>query len=235
MWLKNNSMRMKKYPNDYICQSPQKWKGHVLAEFQPRDCHLPNQYLILSFIVCGILVIILFSVVIIRKLRWDIKYYIHMCSHRQSSYRKLAEDKAEFDGFVAYSSRDRRWIMAELVEQLEKRHSYSLFLYERNLLPGGVFIEDIHNSIDCSRKLILVLSNNFMSDHWCQYEAAIANHTVADGKGDKIIVILLENPDTKHITSSFKTLLKSTQNAEWANSVNGQKLFRKRIIELMAK
>ncbi|XP_062586455.1 toll-like receptor 3 [Saccostrea cucullata] len=234
-WLESNSVKMKRYPNDYICQSPQKWKGRSLAEFQLRDCHLPNQYVILSFILCGILFIFIFSVVIIRKLRWDIKYYIHICSHRKSKYKKLSEDEADFDGFVAYSSRDRRWIMAELVEHLEKEHNYSLFLYERNLLPGGVFIEDIHDSIDYSRKLILVLSNNFMTDHWCQYEAAIAKHTIADGKGDKIVVILLENLNSKHITSSFKTLLKSTQNAEWTNSVNGQKLFWKRIIEIMSK
>lgn len=237
-WLKNNTKRVMKYPQGYICKTPQEWKGRFLAEFQPKGCNLPNQYVVLAFSVCGFLSIIIFSSVVIRKLRWDIKYYIHILKNRNNSgYTQIRdhETETEYDGFVAYNCRDRRWVMAELVEHLERKHDYRLFLHERNLLPGGIQIEDIHTSIDTSRKFILVLSNNFMTDHWCQYEATVAKDSLAGGHGDKIVVIVLENLHSKHITSSFKTLLKYTDNAEWTENANGQKLFWKNVVDFMKK
>jgi hypothetical protein len=235
-WLENNRERMIKYPTGCICETSQKWKGRSLAEFQPKGCNLPNQYVVFGFSTCGLLSIMIFSIVVVRKLRWDIKYYIHVLKNRKTSgYKRIQDSESEYDGFVAYNCRDRRWIMAELVEHLERKHDFRLFLHERNLLPGGIQVEDIHASIESSRKFILVLSNNFMTDQWCQYEATLAKDSLAGGRGDKIVVILLENLRSDHITSSFKTLLKYTDNAEWTENGNGRKLFWKNVLNFMNK
>ncbi|XP_048749228.1 toll-like receptor 13 [Ostrea edulis] len=235
-WLKNNSQKMIRYPEFYECNAPIKWKGRKVSEYVSYDCHLPSQSLILSFTVLGFLSIFIFIVVLLRKLQWDIKYYFHICKNRKPfNYKTLLSDVNLYDGYVAYNFRDRKWVMSKVVKHLEQMNQYRLCLHERNVLPGGSIVDDIIENIDASRKFILVLSNNFMDDQWCKYEANIANHMLADGKGEKIIILLLEDIQSQHLTSSLKVLLKSTSHVKWTENANGQKLFFKALRRLMDK
>ncbi|XP_062570045.1 toll-like receptor 13 [Saccostrea cucullata] len=230
-WLKNNEERAENFPDLYKCVSPSDKRGLLLASFDDSECHRPNQYLILSFTIGGCLSIICFAVIIIRKLRWDIKYYIHIYKTKKPlKYKRiLDDDEFLFDGFVAYNSNDRQWIMSEFIEKLEKKYNFKLCLQERDILPGGIFVNDIHNNIEASRKFILVLSDNFMSDQWCRYETLIANLTVVDGRPEKVLIVLLEEISSQYMTNSMKTLMKSTVNLEWTEKESGKKLFWTRI------
>jgi Leucine-rich repeat (LRR) protein len=235
-WLKNNSQKLIRYPDYYYCETPSKWKGHKVSDFVLGECHLPNHNLIVCFTILGFISIFIFIVILLRKLQWDIKYYFHICKTRKAfNYKRLLIDIDLYDGYVAYNFRDRKWVMSQVVRHLEQTNQYRLCLHERNFLPGGSTVDDIVENIDASRKLILVLSNNFMNDQWCKYEAKIANHTLADGKGEKIILILLEDIQSHHMTSSLKVLLKSTSHVKWTENVNGQKLFFKTLRRLMDK
>lgn len=125
--------------------------------------------------------------------------------------------------------------MSELVDILEKKENYKLCLHERNFLPIGSHVDNIFDNIESSRKLILVLSNNFMEDQWCQFETIIANHQLADGNKDNILLILLNDIDSKHFTIALKTLLKEAESVEWTTNANGNKLFWKRLVLFMHK
>ncbi|XP_061188804.1 toll-like receptor 13 [Saccostrea echinata] len=228
-WLRNNKERAENFPDSYKCVSPSDKHG-LLANFDASDCYRPNQYLILSFTICGCLSIMCFTAIILRKLRWDIKYYIHIYKTRKPSrYKRILDDEFLYDGFVAYNTSDRQRIMSELIENLEKKYNFKLCLQERDILPGGIFVDDIHHSIEASRKFILVLSNNFMSDQWCRYEALIANLTVVDGRSEKVLIVLLGEISSQYMTNSMKTLMKSTVNLEWTEKASGKKLFWTRI------
>ncbi|XP_062589584.1 toll-like receptor 4 isoform X2 [Saccostrea cucullata] len=171
------------------------------------------------------------------NLRWDILFYVHNClDGRRRGYHRLTDhDLKEYDGFVAYNTRDRKWIMSELVDVLEKKESYKLCLHERNFLPVGFHVDNIFENMEASRKLLLVLTNNFMQDQWCQFETIIANQKLADGNKNNILLILLDNIDSKHFTAALKTLLKEAESVEWTSNLNGRKLFWKKIKNFMCK
>ncbi|XP_061185780.1 toll-like receptor 4 [Saccostrea echinata] len=233
-WLRKNSHRVIAYPARYICKTPLKWQKQSLSNVDFHMCHQLNQNMILSFIFCGIISIISFSIVLVWKLRWDIKYYIHIWRRRNPKrYTRLPSVGYQYDGFVAYNTRDRKWIMSELVENLENRRKYKLCLHERDIIPGGIFVDEILDNIEVSRKFILILSPNFMSDQWCQYEATLANHALVDGRVGEILLIVLGKLISEHMTNSMKILLKSVTNIEWTENKNGQKLFWSRITQLM--
>lgn len=125
--------------------------------------------------------------------------------------------------------------MSELIQMVERNNKYKLCLHERDILPGGIFVDDILESIEVSRKFILVLSNNFMDDQWCKYEAAIANHTLVDGGGHKLLLILLQDIHSEHINKSLKVLLNSVSHVEWTMNRNGQKLFWQTVKQFMGR
>lgn len=125
--------------------------------------------------------------------------------------------------------------MSELIQMVERNNKYKLCLHERDISPRGIFVDDILESIEVSRKFILVLSNNFMDDQWCKYEAAIANHTLVDGGGHKLLLILLQDIRSEHINKSLKVLLNSVSHVEWTMNRNGQKLFWQTVKQFMGK
>ncbi|XP_061188802.1 toll-like receptor 2 type-2 [Saccostrea echinata] len=238
VWVENNKDRVTGYPNNYICDSPSELKGKSLSNFDPAlECHKINPYIILTSISCGLLSILIFTTILLRKFRWDIKYYFYICKNRKPmGYRRFTDDEEFlYDAFIAYNTNDRKWIMSELVRMLERNHKYKLCLHERDIIPGGVYVDDILESIDTSRKLILVLSNNFMDDQWCKYETALASHTLADGDGHKLFLILLENIRSEHINRSLKVLLKSISHVEWTENKTGQRMFWQTLKQFMDK
>lgn len=125
--------------------------------------------------------------------------------------------------------------MSELIQMVERNNKYKLCLHERDISPRGIFVDDILESIEVSRKFILVLSNNFMDDQWCKYEAAIANHTLVDGGGHKLLLILLQDIRSEHINKSLKVLLNSVSHVEWTMNRNGQKLFWQTVKQFMGR
>ncbi|XP_062593259.1 toll-like receptor 2 [Saccostrea cucullata] len=236
VWIENNKNRAIGYPNNYICHSPAELKEKSLSNFDPvSECHKINPYIILSFTSCGLLSVVIFTTVLLRKFRWDIKYYIYICKNRKPlGYKRFTNDeKFLYDAFIAYNTNDRKWIMSELVRMLERNHIYKLCLHERDIIPGGVYVENILESIDTSRKLMLVLSNNFMDDQWCKYETAMASHTLADGDGHKLFLVLLEDIHSEHINRSLKVLLKSIPHVEWTENKTGQRMFWETIKKFM--
>ncbi|XP_062569209.1 toll-like receptor 7 [Saccostrea cucullata] len=228
--------------SDYQCYSPEEWKTTRLdihIQSLKTSCHPVNRVFITVLTIFSFMFIFLFGLILAWKLRWDIKYYLHTCrwkDERRSRYQKIIDNELiEYDGFVAYNTRDRKWIMSELVDVIEQKEHYKLCLHERNFLPSCAHVDNILESIEASRKFILVLSNNFMSDQWCNYEAIIANHKLADGNGDRIFLILLGKINSKHFTTALKTLLKAVENAEWTLNENGKKLFWKKLKRFMEK
>ncbi|XP_061188803.1 toll-like receptor 2 type-1 [Saccostrea echinata] len=236
VWVENNKDRVIGYPNKYICESPLELKGRSLSEFDPASiCHKINPYIILASISCGLLSILIFTTSLLRKFRWDIRYYIYICRNRKPmGYKRFTDDEEYlYDAFIAYNTNDRKWIMSELVRMLERNHKYKLCLHERDIIPGGVYVDDILESIDTSRKLILVLSDNFMDDQWCKYETALASHTLADGDGHKLFLILLGDIRSEHINSSLKVLLNSTSHARWPEKKTDQRIFWQTVKQFM--
>lgn len=84
----------------------------------------------------------------------------------------VSDDKTKYDVFICYSSKDWDWVR-ELLTELEKR-SYSCFIDRRDFLPGMPIAENIAQAIDGSKKTVVVLSPDFVSSKWCNYELEMA-------------------------------------------------------------
>ena len=86
------------------------------------------------------------------------------------------EDKEDrhYDAFVSYSGLDCDFIAQELVPRLEEprngKEGYKLCVHDRDFLAGGSTAETIIDVIGNSKRVIVVLSNNYLRSRWCRYE-----------------------------------------------------------------
>lgn len=88
-WVDSNPNRLLGWPDDYICNLPQEWKGKNFADFHLSYlfCHPLNPYIIMAIsIFSAVLVIFIVSFIIYKK-RWHIKYYLYLLRAKKEGIR----------------------------------------------------------------------------------------------------------------------------------------------------
>ena len=101
-----------------------------------------------------------------------------------------------YDAFVSYNSNDVHIVVRELLPRLEEpkngRQGYKLCIHHRDFPLGGVIAESIIDAVNKSKRVIMLLSNNFLRSEWCQYEFQKAHYQLLKERKNRIIMILLE-------------------------------------------
>lgn len=81
-------------------------------------------------------------------------------------------------------------------------------------------MDNIMSAIECSRKTVFVLSENFVSSDWCRYELDFTHFQLFEGNSDRdaSILVLLEPLAKDDIPKRFcklRKLMSSTTYLEW--------------------
>jgi len=141
----------------------------------------------------------------------------------------------EFDAFVMYSSEDTEWVTQQLCPQLESENNLRLCLYFRDFTFGKEIIDNIAQSIDSSRKCLLIVSNAFSRSNWCQYEMSVAQTGMLCKDRNNVILVLLEEINEINMNPRLRHEMSRSTYAEWTGNVVGQQLFWKRLTEALIK
>ena len=84
----------------------------------------------------------------------------------------VSDRKYEYDVFICYSPKDISWVK-KLFAKLEKR-GFSCWIDFRNFDAGVSSRENIYKAITCSRKMVVVLSPDFVAGNWCSPDLQLA-------------------------------------------------------------
>ncbi|XP_007439446.1 interleukin-18 receptor 1 [Python bivittatus] len=131
------------------------------------------------------------------------------------------EDGKLYDAFVSYlkdstpiCGEERKFALEILPKTLEDHFGYKLCIFERDISPGGAIVDDIQSFIDRSRRLIIILSRNYISDQ-VMFELEIGLHKALVER--KIKVILIEYTPKSYFDFLPKSLelLSSSQVVKW--------------------
>ncbi|XP_022664875.1 toll-like receptor Tollo isoform X3 [Varroa destructor] len=154
-------------------------------------------------------------------------YNVFVCLFSESD---LDEDK-KFDAFISYSSNDRDIVMA-LLQELEKpqgdessENLFKLCIHERDWLPGYNISWNIVNSVQNSRRTILVLSQDFLESLWFEVEFRTAYVQMMEDRINRLIVIIKgEIPPKENLDSDLRFLLGTKTYLEWGEKWFWEKL-----------
>lgn len=123
------------------------------------------------------------------------------------------DDERPYDAFVSYSSDDEAFVVRELLPHLEDAHEgrqgYRLCVHFRDFPVGGSIAESIIDAVECSRRVIIILSNNFLSSEWCHYEFQTAHHRLLEERKSRIIMILLDEINSNMLDNELRDYLKT--------------------------
>ncbi|XP_009571265.1 PREDICTED: interleukin-18 receptor 1 [Fulmarus glacialis] len=132
-----------------------------------------------------------------------------------------AGDGKEYDAFVSYlkdcvspTEEEREFALKILPMILEENFGYKLCIFERDVSPGGAVVDDIHSFIDKSRRLIIILSQNYVSDR-AIYELESGLHKALVERKTKIILIEYMPISDYNFLPESLSLLPSKRVVKW--------------------
>ncbi|XP_052630038.1 interleukin-18 receptor 1 [Harpia harpyja] len=132
-----------------------------------------------------------------------------------------AGDGKEYDAFVSYlkdcispTEEEREFALKILPMILEENFGYKLCIFERDVSPGGAVVDDIHSFIDKSRRLIIILSQNYVSDQ-AIYELESGLHKALVERKTKIILIEYMPISDYNFLPESLSLLPSKRVVKW--------------------
>ncbi|XP_037995120.1 interleukin-18 receptor 1 [Motacilla alba alba] len=159
--------------------------------------------------VAVVLVLVMFRVDLVL-------FYRNICRRDDT-----AGDGKEYDAFVSYlkdcvspTEEEREFALKVLPMILEENFGYKLCIFERDVFPGGAFVDDIHSFIDKSRRLIIILSQNYISDR-AIYELESGLHKALVERKTKIILIEYMPISDYNFLPESLSLLPSKRVVKW--------------------
>ena len=150
-----------------------------------------------------------------------------MCfTDKQANFQRTFRYRQyEFDAFVSYSAEDVDWVKKHL-PRLETNYNIRLCFHDRDWLPGREIIENIVQSIENSRMIVLIVSNAFAISQWCHMELAMIQTKMFETNHDNVVLVLLEELSDCNVSPRLKIQMQKQTYIEWpADSVTGQQLF----------
>ncbi|KAH7941039.1 hypothetical protein HPB49_009442 [Dermacentor silvarum] len=148
-------------------------------------------YLLLAF---GLLAILLVLSAAYLRYKQVLKIWLHGHGVWGLAWC-IAEEELDteklFDVFVSFSSKDADWIHEQIIPGLEA-NGFSYCTYERNF-KGGYLLQDIiRDAVTCSRRTLLVLTQNFVASEWCRLEFRLAHQRALKDNVNRLVIVLVD-------------------------------------------
>ena len=223
---------------DYMClnEGSNQIPFHRAGQLSIFDCLSKNVYIGVG-VGSGILFSIMVTsiIIIIYRKRWWIRYYYFIARKMWLHHRKQEEEMREFryDVFVSYNRHDKDWVDEVLQPKLEDENGIRLCLHERDFELGGEIMEQVIDSIEKSRKTLLILSPHFVRSNWCKFEMRMAHQKFFRTGHDVLLLAILKPLDGVEITKTLKALLEQKTYVEWSEDQYGEKLFWAKLISAL--
>lgn len=188
------------------------------------DCRLNTTYLILSLAFLLVFVSV-FACSIIFWFKMSILMWLYDHNIFMSCILRTADNiefHKKFDGFLAFSHKNLD-LVTEYVEQLENgQREFKLCFYHRDWLIGESIPECILQSIDDSKRIILLMTKEFLESSWGTFEFRTAIKATSMDRHKRLIVIVypevenFDNLDTElRLYMKYNTYLSRDDSQFW--------------------
>ena len=119
------------------------------------------------------LVLCVIAVILIYVYRGEIKIllYVHCNWHPFDAAENADILNMTYDAFISYSGLDYKWVCFDLLLKLENQNPpYRVCVHDRDFMPGAYNEDNIMEAVQSSRRMSLVLSQNYLKSDWCMLE-----------------------------------------------------------------
>ncbi|XP_046551861.1 toll-like receptor 2 [Haliotis rubra] len=228
-WAKADKHIFTDFPESYQCGYPLNLKSTLLidANISEQTCRISPYVFPIVFGLSLVSIVLVVVLSIAYRLRWSIRYCLHMLRYKRR--KPIDETIYIYDAFVLYCEGDSPWVRNNIIPRIEDEANFKLCIHERDFIPGEYIVDNIVTSLESSRKVIMVLSNSFILSSWCQFELALIQKRALEKDEGYLLVVLLENIESRNMTSSLYALFQTTTYITWPEEEEDRHVFWMRL------
>ncbi|XP_039227069.1 toll-like receptor Tollo [Drosophila yakuba] len=169
--------------------------GRSLIEIEEADI-CPSVLIYFTSLAVSLLILALsLNVFVCFRRPIMIWFYEHEICLSLVARRELDEEK-KYDAFLAFTHKDEE-LVEEFVDRLENgKHKFRLCFYLRDWLVGECIPDCINQSVQGSRRIIILMTKNFLQSTWGRLEFRLALHATSKDRCKRLIVVLY--PDVEN-------------------------------------
>ncbi|WAR11558.1 TLR4-like protein [Mya arenaria] len=232
----------------YTCHGPDQWSGVELLSFSRKEinCWLFTWRMLLT---CFLVAMVHSS--IMYKKRWPLKLFIYKMTRKWRQWKNGETDRAiadedgkEFDAYISYADEDTDWVRGNLLPGVDKGEidgqqfggGFALYFSERDSVPGRSTVGQIFEAITASRKVIVVLSKNYLPNAMHLWELDQVHSSMLEREIENFIVIHIDKglPNAK-IPIEITAKMRRNDILEWTEKEDAQALVKARLNEMLAQ
>ncbi|XP_072549731.1 toll-like receptor 5 [Salminus brasiliensis] len=202
-WLNQTSVEFITPVEDLMCEFPQEQRGvplvHSVFCVDAEDEESAEMLRLALFICCTtfILIIILSAVVFVRLRGYCFKLYRKVIISFVDGSPKLPGDEGFlYDVYLCFSSNDIRWVEKALLKNLDTQFSeqnhFRCCFEARDFLPGEDHLSNMRNAVWNSKKILCVVSREFLKDGWCLEAFTLAQSKMLEEFQDILLVLIVD-------------------------------------------
>ena len=210
----------------YSCASPASERSKDILDYMSQSNCVSRFGFYLTLYICA--GVSLFGIIVagIFRFRWYFKYYLYLIRSRRRHLLDQQDQRIyQYDAFVCYHNTTLKWVINKLLPQMEYKHGFKLCLHDRNWPVGDAIVDTIVNSIEHSRKTLLLVTNKFARSAWCREETELAFSRVVDEQRNLLLVVLMEEIEPRNLSPTLRQLLTTRTYLPWTEGGNKEKRF----------
>ncbi|XP_061187150.1 toll-like receptor 2 type-2 [Saccostrea echinata] len=215
--------------NDTQCISNSVSMGEFLQEkafieFE-KKCQA-NLWLTWSSVVLVLLLNTILMTAFVKKYRVHVDYVIFRLRSRWKGIVHVVNTKTyRFDAFVSYAEEDYDLACAILYQEL-KRLGFEISLPDVDFIPGKSKAKQLLQCIDESRKVIIIVTENFLKSGWNSYAVQmVVTHAFHNHRDKSIIVIIKDGIAIERMHKDLRYIWWSIISIRWPETEENMNTF----------
>ncbi|XP_052068137.1 toll-like receptor 4 [Mytilus californianus] len=165
---------------------------------------ISTTYLTISIILTSSVIIFVIMMSWVCKYKIALKYWYYNIRWKYRLFKDInTRTNFKYDVFVGYHHTDHKFVSDKMVAFLEYEKGLKLCLHQRDFLAGLYIADNIINAIKDSRKVLFVISTNYLKSKWGRFEFDMARMQMFQENLEPLIIMLLENISPSEMPSDL--------------------------------
>ncbi|CAC5413531.1 unnamed protein product [Mytilus coruscus] len=174
---------------------------------------LPFAVSITSIIIFAMILIVIFF-----RYKYAVEYFLLRFKMKMKNYIELQQEYTH-DAFISYSHTDSVWV--KQFHDKVNSMGFDLCLDAKDFIAGNGIAENVINAIDSSRKVIFIITHNFLKSSWGSYEMEMTRmHAFQKGREDMVIIVVKDKIKVIDMPEIMKSIWFKIICIQWPNDDN---------------
>ena len=169
------------------------------------------------------------------RYRFDIQLFLYYAKSRQLRLLMGRDNRQLVDGFIVYGREDLRWIIDNFLPEMEEKRHFEFVIEDRDWAGGVARVDHIMESFEQSRKVIIIISEYFTTDPWCNEALEMAQSFLAGKFRNVLIPIILQEPPVEQMTAALRHIMTMNICLYWPRHQRNEKVFWKSLTAALKK